>query len=57
MFAMRIMALVTRLHDADFAVGAVVEAVVALVVEGGDGCVVAFGVAVAVVDEGAVDEG
>ena len=51
MLAMHIIALVTRLHDAGFAVGAVMEAVVVLVVEGGDE------VAVAVVDDGAVDEG
>ena len=51
MLAIPSIALVMRLHDAGFAVGAVVEAVVSLVVEGGDG------VAVAVVDDGTVDEG
>lgn len=55
MLAIPSIALVMRFHDAGFAVGAVVEAVVSLVVEGGDG--VAVVAAVAVVDDGTVDEG
>ena len=48
---------VIRFCDAGIGEGAVVERVVALVVEGGAGASEADGEAVAVVDDGGVDEG